>query len=201
MSLLHEFGNIDIYLFDQLLKENINPEHKILDAGCGGGRNLIYFLQKGYDIYGIDSNPVAVASAKHMASQLAPSLNPHNFVEAKLENIPFEEFYFDWIICNAVLHFANDHKHFEEMLMGMWKHLKTGGVLFTRLASDIGMEARIKDLGNGRYFLADNSERYLISEAKLLSYTEKLGARLFEPIKTTNVQNLRAMTTWIIQKL
>ena len=42
MTLQDEFGNIDIYLFDQLLRARLRPGMRVLDAGCGGGRNLVY---------------------------------------------------------------------------------------------------------------------------------------------------------------
>ena len=45
-SLQEQFGQIDIYLFDQLLRGRIPPGSRILDAGCGSGRNLVYFLRE-----------------------------------------------------------------------------------------------------------------------------------------------------------
>jgi hypothetical protein len=105
------------------------------------------------------------------------------------------------VISSAVLHFAADEKHFEAMLTSMWRVLKPGGYLFARLASDIGIEKHVRPLGNGRYFLPDGSERFLVNEQMLLNYTAKLNGNLFEPIKTTNVQNLRCMTTWCLQKM
>ncbi len=35
-DLQKQFGGIDIYLFDQLLKGRITAEMRVLDAGCGG---------------------------------------------------------------------------------------------------------------------------------------------------------------------
>ena len=69
-----------------------------------------------------------------------------------------------------------------------------------RLASSIGIEHLITPTENGRYDLPDGSERFLVSEKTLIESTENLGARLLEPIKTTNVQNLRCMTTWVLYK-
>ena len=48
------FGGIDIYLFDQLLKGRFVPGMRILDAGCGSGRNLVYFLRSGYEVFAVD---------------------------------------------------------------------------------------------------------------------------------------------------
>lgn len=194
------YGNIDIYLFDQLLKGRFDECKTILDAGCGGGRNLIYFLQNGFEVYGIDPNAEAVEAIKTLAGNLSAAYNPENFKVASSEDIPFGDASFDLVISSAVLHFARNEQHFEAMLQGMWRVLKPGGYLFARLASDIGIEALVTPLGSRRYLLPDGSARFLVNEQMLLQYTEQLGARLFEPVKTTNVQNLRCMTTWCLQK-
>lgn len=195
------YGNIDIYLFDQLLKGRFDNCHKVLDAGCGGGRNLVYFLRNGFDVYGIDPNPNAVEAVKQLAKDLAPVLPSTNFTVAATEDLSFDEADFDLVISSAVLHFAADKNHFDSMLKSMWRVLKPGGYLFARLASDIGIETLVQSRGNGRYLLPDGSERFLVNQQMLLDYTENLSARLFEPIKTTNVQNLRSMTTWCLQKM
>lgn len=195
------YGNIDIYLFDQLLKGTYDNCKKVLDAGCGGGRNLIYFLRNNYDVYGIDPNPNAISAVKEL-SQILSHTNPkENFVVTSAENLPFENNYFDLVISSAVLHFANTPEHFDNMIHSMWRVLKPGGYLFVRLASDIGIETLVHSMGNGRYRLPDGSERFLVNLQLLLQYTERLNAWLHEPIKTTNVQNLRSMTTWCLQKI
>ncbi len=199
-DLLQQFGNIDIYLFDQLLKGTYDNCQKVLDAGCGGGRNLVYFLQNDFDVYAVDPNPEAVEAVKELAKALAPALPANNFKVAAAENLPFDDNYFDLVISSAVLHFANSEAHFENMLHSMWRVLKPGGYFFARLASDIGLEGPVLPTGHGRYLLPDGSERFLVNEQKLLNYTRRLNARLHEPIKTTNVQNLRCMTTWCLQK-
>lgn len=200
-NLQQQFGNIDIYLFDQLLKGRFDNCGKILDAGCGGGRNLVYFLQNGFDVYGIDSNVSAIEAIRELAGQLSPKLSSNNFKIAAAEDLPFEDNAFDLIISSAVLHFAADENHFEAMVTSMWRVLKPGGYLFARLASDIGIENLVQSFGNRRYLLPDGSERFLVNEKMLIDYTWKLKGKLFEPIKTTNVQNLRCMTTWCLQKM
>ena len=195
------YGNIDIYLFDQLLKGTYDNCEKVLDAGCGGGRNLVYFLRNSYEVYGIDPNPNAVSAVKQLSQTLTNSNSKEIFVVASAENLPFNDNYFDLVISSAVLHFANNADHFDNMIQSMWRVLKPGGYLFARLASDIGIETLVQKLGNGRYLLPDGSERFLVNQQLLLQYTESLNARLHEPIKTTNVQNLRCMTTWCLQKV
>jgi tellurite methyltransferase len=195
------YGNIDIYLFDQLLKGTYDKCKKVLDAGCGNGRNLVYFLKNGFEVYGIDPNPNAVASVAQLSQTLSPANSTANFRIASAENLPFEDDHFDLVISSAVLHFASSREHFDSMLHSMWRVLRPGGYLFARLASDIGIETLVHSQGNGRYLLPDGSERFLVNQQLLLQYTESLSARLHEPIKTTNVQHLRCMTTWCLQKV
>jgi tellurite methyltransferase len=200
-TILQDFGNIDIYLFDQLLKGTYANCRKVLDAGCGGGRNLVYFLKNGYEVYAIDPNPEAVEAVKVLAKGVAPSIPQSNFKVAPAEDLPFDDQYFDLVISSAVLHFADSEAHFDHMLRSMWRVLRPGGYLFARLASDIGIESLVLPIGKDRYLLPDGSERFLVNEQMLLDYTSSLNAKLHEPLKTTNVQNLRCMTTWCLQKL
>src|SRR6185295_14943150 len=82
-SLQEQFGPIDIYLFDQLLRGRIRPGMRVFDAGCGSGRNLVYFLREGYDVFGVDIDPDAVRYTQRLAASLAPALPVENFrVEA-----------------------------------------------------------------------------------------------------------------------
>ena len=194
------FGNIDIYLFDQLLKGRFNDCKKIIDIGCGSGRNIVYFLKNGYEVYGIDKDPNAIESVRALAWDLAPGNSWENFAVGNVDDIPFEPASFDLAISSAVFHFANDTAHFDRMLRGTWSMLKPGGFLFVRLASDIGIESLVKDLGNGRYLLPDGSTRFLVNEQLLLQHTSDLNGELYEPIKTTNVSNQRCMTTWCVRK-
>ena len=200
MDLQEQFGNIDIYLFDQLLKGRITPSMSILDAGCGDGRNLIYFLRNNFDIWAVDSNPRSIQQVRMLASKLAPDVSAEHFLLADVADMPFPSGKFDLVISSAVLHFANDKQHFDAMLNEMWRVLKIGGMLFARLASSIGIEKLIKSTVNGRYLLPDGSERFLVDEQMLAAASERLNAGRLEPLKTTNVENLRCMTTWVVRK-
>lgn len=198
---LHQLlGNIDIYLFDQLQKGRLPPGSRILDAGCGGGRNLVYFMGAGYPVMGFDPNPEAITAVHGMASRLAPDLPVGAFRVGSLEQAPFDEACADVVICNAVLHFAADHQSFRAQLDGAWRLLAPGGLLFTRLASNIGLEREVVAKGDGRFVQPDGAERYLVTMEQLFSETRRLSARLLDPIKTTQVQGLRCMTTWVLEK-
>lgn len=194
------YGNIDIYLLDQLLKDTYSDCKVILDAGCGTGRNINYFLRQGLDVFGIDSDPHAISQIQDLAANFSKKSNMDKFLISPIEELPFEDGKFDLVISIAVLHFAENLEHFEAMLNSMWRVIKPGGYLFCRLASDIGIESLVRFIGNGRYILPDESERFLVNQEMLLRLTKKLSGKLHEPIKTTNVQNMRSMTTWCVRK-
>ena len=199
-SLSEQFGPIDVYLFDQLLKDRILPQHRILDAGCGRGRNLVYLLREGYDVRAVDADAEAVAQTRALFRSHAPHLGEDRVQCATLEALPFEDDAFEVVIAIAVLHFAEDAAQFDAMVTEIVRVLAPGGMLLARLASDIGLEGSVVPLGAGRYRLPDGTDRYLVDEARLLAATERLGAELLEPIKTTNVQGLRCMTTWVLRR-
>lgn len=194
------FGDIDIYLFDQILRGRVRPGMRVFDAGCGGGRNLVFFLRQGYAVTGVDSDPAAVASMRALADRLAPGSEPGRFRCEAIESHSFGDGSADLVVASAVFHFARDHRHFDAMVDGAWRALAPGGLFFSRLASSIGIEDRVRPLGDGRYRLPDGSDRYLVDELRLLSLTDRLGGQLADPLKTTIVQGQRAMTTWVVRR-
>ena len=199
-DLVEAFGEIDIYLFDQLLRGRITPQMRVLDAGCGGGRNAHYLMRCGADVHGVDADGRQIERVRSLAAQLAPALPVRNFVVGPLTALPWADGYFAAVICSAVLHFATDEAEFEGMLAEMWRVLDHGGVFFARLASTIGIESRVRRVHGRRHQLPDGSERFVVDEEYLLQITSALGGELLDPLKTTNVQNLRAMTTWVVRK-
>ena len=200
-KIIHDWLNeTDIYLIDQILKNRFHPTMKILDAGCGEGRNLTYFLHNKYNVYGVDSSEAAISAIRKRAQRINPQLSQDNFHISNIEKMLYEDADFDVVISSAVLHFARDTAHLKEMINEMWRVLKIGGIFFCRLASTIGIEKRIQQLQERTYILPDGTKRFLVDETLLLQITHKLGAKFLEPIKTVNVQNSRCMTTWVLQK-
>ncbi len=199
-TLQEQFDSIDIYLFDQLLKGNIAPGMRILDAGCGYGRNLVYLLRAGYEVFAADEDAKAVECVRSIARTLAPALPETNFRVEAVEQMSFDDECADVVISNTVLHLAGDDAQFERMLQGSWRVLKPGGLFFCRIASTIGMEGQFVQIKGHRYRSPDGAERYLVDAPMLASIGERLGAEMVEPLKTTVVENQRSMTTWVVRK-
>jgi SAM-dependent methyltransferase len=198
-QLTDEFGNIDIYVFDQLLRGRIAPGMRVFDAGCGGGRNLVYLIRHGYDVFGNDADPAAIAQVTSLARTLAPG-RTFDFRTEPIEQTSFADAGADVVLASAVLHFARDDAHFEAMVRQTWRVLRPGGLFFARLASTIGIESEVVAIGNGRYRLPDGSDRFLVDASAITSWTGRLGGVLIDPIKTTVVQDQRSMTTWVARK-
>ena len=199
-NLAAEFGNIDIYLFDQLQKGRISATDRVLDAGCGSGRNSYYLMTQDVDVYGVDTNPSAVAGLRELAIELGRPSDPAHFRVEPLEALTFDAGFFDVVICSAVLHFARDNDHFNAMMRELWRVLRPGGLFFARLASSIGMESQVRQVTGRRFALPDGSERYLVDEQQLMALMATLGGQLLDPLKTTVVQAQRAMTTWVMRR-
>ena len=198
---LQEFiGNMDIYWFDQVIKGRLAPGMAVLDAGCGGGRNIRWLLQADFDVWAVDKKAAAVDKARALAQEVAPAISADRFQVVELQSLPFEDASFHAVLCIAVLHFAKDSQHFDAMAQELWRVLKPGGMLLVRTASSTGVEGQIRELESGWYHLPDGSDRYLVSDARLQELTKRLDANLLEPLKSTIVHGKRSMTTWCLGK-
>ena len=173
---------------------------RVLDAGCGRGRNLVYFLREGYEVLAFDPDPEAVRAVRELVRQLAPNLPESNVRQETAGASTFPDACAEVVLSNAVLHFAHDEESFLAKLRGTWRLLGPGGLFFCRLASSIGIEGLVRPLGGRRFALPDGTDRYLVDEATLLGLTAELGGQLLDPLKTSVVQGQRAMTTWVVRK-
>ena len=198
MNLQEQFGQIDIYVFDQILRGNIAPGMRVLDAGCGSGRNMLFLLRVGYEVFACDADAEAVRRVRQLSQSLETGLPTENFQVGRLEQIPFPDQLADVVICHSVLHFARDEKQFRAMLSELWRVLKPGGMLFCRLGSRIGMD--FPRLRENVFKIGTGAEWFLVDQKMLLDLTEEMGAVMIDPIKTTIVQDNRCMTTWVLRK-
>jgi SAM-dependent methyltransferase len=198
MTVQEEFGQIDIYVFDQILRGNIGGGMRVLDAGCGYGRNLVYLLRAGAEVFALDASAEGVGHVRELARELQPGLPDENFRVGAIEKMPFADGFADVVICSSVLHFARDEQHFFQMVAELWRVLRPGGMLFCRLGSRIGME--FERVRGNIYRVGDGSEWFLVDERVLLEMTRQMNAVLVDPLKTTVVQDYRCMTTWVTRK-
>jgi tellurite methyltransferase len=198
LSVQEQFGQIDIYVFDQILRGNIAADMRILDAGCGYGRNLVHLLREGCEVFALDADADAVNHVRQLSASLMSRLPVENFRVGAIEAMPFPDGFLDVVICNSVLHFSRDDRHFRAMLAELWRVLRPGGMLFCRLGSRIGMD--FEHVRGNLFVVGDGSTWYLVDEEMLLELTEEMNGVLADPLKTTIVQDYRCMTTWVLRK-
>ncbi len=189
-------GNTDIYLLDQIMKGRYDTGSRILDAGCGNGRNLHWFLQNNYTVFGIDTDENSIAILK----KENPSMPSENFSVMPVENMSFENEAFDNVICSAVLHFAHNTGHFLAMMTELVRVLKPGGSLFIRMTSNIGIETLVHFISNGVYKIPDGSKRFLLTKTLLNEIMHQYNLNFLEPLKTVNVDDKRCMSTFVLYK-
>jgi SAM-dependent methyltransferase len=160
----------------------------------------VYLLRRGFDVWGTDADDRAITAARAQAAILAPSLPADHFRVEPVEQMSFENESFDVVISSAVLHFARDEEHWDAMLREMWRVLRRGGLFFARLATDLGHETRVRPLGNRRFIMPDGDERFLVDEEYIMDATRRVRGTLVDPLKTSVVQNMRSMMTWVARR-
>lgn len=196
-TIQQQLGQTDIYLIDQILKGRYKLHDKILDAGCGNGRNMQWFLQNNFNISGIDICKEAIDILKN----IYPALPADRFLVSAIEETIFKDNYFDHIICSAVLHFANNTAQFKKMIAELIRILKPGGTLFIRMASDTGIENKVQLIADGVYSIPDGSKRFLLTKTLLADCLLQHNLKFIEPFKTVNVADIRCMSTLLLQKI
>lgn len=114
------FKGIDFYTFDfsksepekplvSFCKKYIKKDVKVLDLGCGGGRNSQYMAQQGFEVYGVDISLVAVELCRKRFKKfnLEGKFEPGTF-----DGIPFPDKYFSFVVCIA----AFDHDTYDNAI-------------------------------------------------------------------------------------
>lgn len=184
---------MDIYIIDQILKNRYQKGQTILDAGCGKGRNLKWFYFNGYDIHGIDKDDAFLAFAKAEYPTAAGK-----FLTGTLDKLPYDKEEFDHILCCAVLHFAQSEQQFTAMFSELIRVLKPNGSLLIRMASNIGLDGNTPEI---TYKENGQKGTYYLTRERIDDLLKEFDVELIEPVKTTNVQDERAMTTLVFEKI
>ena len=192
-------GNIDLYLLDQILKGRYEPSMCMLDAGCGEGRNLPYFVRNGFDVWGVDTNPTALRLLRLQGKSWGPAFDPEKFIESDLAKLPFPSARFEAIVCCAVLHFAHNEAHFFRMTDELLRVLKPSGSLFIRMNSSMDQQVT-STLSDSTYHFSSEEKRLLLTQSRLDQLIERYPLRLSEPPRTERVAGEIAQTTLTLKK-
>ncbi|WKK76408.2 class I SAM-dependent methyltransferase [Marivirga salinae] len=195
-----ELGNIDLYWLDFILKGYLPDDAKVLDAGCGEGRNLTYCLKNNLDIFGIDQNPEAINFLKLIAKKYKLGDLDARFQVMKLDKILFPDSTFDIIIGSAVLHFAKNVAHFNMMINELIRLLKPNGKIFIRTMTDRYFPENIVELEEGVFQFQNKQIRFVINADVFVENLRDRQLELIEPYKEVLVENRHTMGTFMFQK-
>lgn len=183
----NEFGDIDLFLLDLLLKGEVMEQADVLDAGCGAGRNTLFFLKHGFHISAIDS----LRSEVNATNLMSRSLNKGDVaVHGDLAELPYNDHSFDLIVCSRVLHFAESHKKFSGMLSELFRVLRRNGILYLSMNSAIGLE---------KPDTSSPSNRFLMT-GELLDMIATKWRNIQEP-RTVIFSSNHSETTLVLQKI
>lgn len=191
-------GQIDLYLLDLLLRGAVSPGARVIDVGCGGGRNLEYFLRGNYAVSALDPDLEACRNVEDLARR--SGRDDCDVRQESIESCSFQDHSFDLVVCNAVLHFLPSRQEFDRAVERLARLARPSGIVFARLATTFALESELVPLPEPRekgwFRLPDESERFLVSTSDLIELTAKHAAGMM-PLKTVHVHGKRSMTTWI----
>lgn len=158
-------------LLDELEKD---VEEKLLDVGCGTGNILCKLVNGKRQLFGIDlSENMVEESRKRMGRDAEIKV-------ADAEHIPYEDNFFDTLICNASFH---HYPHPEEVLKEMKRVLKSGGKLFIGEGYAIQPFRAILNLS---FRFSDSGDFKSYGKHEFIRMLEDNGFRIDEVKKTSN---------------
>lgn len=102
---------------------------KILDIGCGPGRNAIYLAKQGYILTAIDYSKFSLEILQKKAGNL-----PIKVMLESVQNLPFEDNSFDAIICRHVLSYINQN-NIDKVMKEMHRVTKKNGIVYIKVLS------------------------------------------------------------------
>ncbi len=164
--------------FLHVLLERFAPGRRVLDVGCGLGREVAYLHGQGYDPVGIDSSAAMIS----WASAQYPGLR---FVEASQQDFALDR-QFDAIVCvGSTVLYNLTNADLVDTLRRFRRHLVPGGVL-------------LLDMRNAAFFLTEAGQLWLRQEHReetVLADGTLVGITRFDITPATQV--LERFYTWI----
>ncbi len=130
-AVISKDSDLTNYYFDKTTKRLLNrtidlhPNWVILDLGCGIGRLSLWFASRAKKIIGVDISPEMINIAKGRAT----SCNLSNIEFLVIDGciLPFEDDYFDLIVCCGTLKYVMDNNDLAQIVREMCRVVKPNG--------------------------------------------------------------------------
>ena len=142
----------------------IDQEDTILDLGCGGGRNIEYFLTKANKVYGMDHSEMSVKMSREINKEAIES-GRCEISLGDVKSLPFKDESIDIVTAFETIYFWED---IVECFKEIYRVLKKGGQFL------ICNEASSKERRDVKK-LADSIEMEVYTPDDLTKMLEKLG--------------------------
>jgi len=146
---------------------------KVLDAGCGWGRDVDYFQRNGFEAKGIDLAEEALAFARQNMQG--------EFIRSDIKDTGFEDESFQGIWCNSVIHFYPEEE-MKEIISEISRITSPGGVFYLsfKLTED-SPESFIRREEDG-----SRIRRYLVTRSFAEEALKRNGFRVLEEHSEVN---------------
>ncbi len=185
---------MDLFLMDLILKGNLDPKSKVLDVGCGEGRNGVFFIQNGFEYHGWDTDESKLRLIEYISKNLKKSSTQFELIDLRESTLRDQ---FDLIICSRVLHFARSKDDFDEMWNKLVHLLRSGGILYLSMDSVVDV-AIGKELEDGLVEFPDQKIRFALT-CELYEDIKK-GFDEIEPLRTLVHHGSRAQSFMCLKK-
>jgi len=114
--------------------------NRILDLACGSGRHTVYLAKMGFDVYGLDISKEAIKKARSLLQ--SEGLNVNLIVGSIYEQLPYEDDFFDAVICIRALHHGTIDQ-IRGAINEIERVLKPGGLVYATVRKRVSKEKRL----------------------------------------------------------
>lgn len=118
----------------RFVKKNFTPGERILDAGCGAGRHIIFLANEGFIPFGIDYSPVGVEHTKKLLQENDMDQFVNNIAVSTCSDLPFDDCSFNGLISYGVLYYLK-WADIQKSVHEFYRILKPGGRLYVSVRS------------------------------------------------------------------
>lgn len=162
-------------VFGSYLKNRITlaPDSRVLDVGCGFGNNLLPFLEKGFDCYGVELTAAIARTSQQLLRQRGFDAQ---IKRGRNSGLPFADNFFDLMLSLNVLHYEKTEQNIKAGLTEYRRVLKPGGtLLLMTVGPEHAIYQRAKPVGPHQYKIAnydfrDGEQYFYFDNLKYLDY-------------------------------
>lgn len=161
-------------LFGQIKNRS---EKRVLDLGCGGGRNLEMLAMLGFEVYGCDMYKQMVEASKNRLINIGyeEKLLENHIIQAQMDILPYKSGYFDIVLSHGVYHNAVSFAEFEKAIEETSRVLKKNGRLFFNLFSSNYIAGDYKKVSDNDHLFTTEKKlcMILVSKEEFVEITRK----------------------------